>query len=93
MSRAAIWKFELVPMDNRIKMPLGSRILSVGVQGAALMMWAVVSPDLQESQRDIFVAMTGQQYTAGQVGGHFVGTLLHPTGLVFHVFDHGEVRQ
>lgn len=82
-----IWKFVLRP-DQPVTMPKKSRLLSVGVQGEDIVLWAQVESTASQVKRDIVVVPTGDNATT--VASYpFVGTVqLH--GLVFHVFDGGE---
>lgn len=83
-----IWKFDLQPFNNKVMMPTHARVLSVGFQGEGLRVWAVVVPSNVQKPRIFEVIGTGWQ-ADGKACGPFIGTVFHPGGLVFHVFDHG----
>lgn len=84
-----IWKFELRPKENAVKMPQHARPLSVGFQNGTMMMWAVVVPSNAQVTRNIYVTGTGWG-CEHELRGPFLGTVMFPNGLVFHAFDHGE---
>lgn len=83
-----IWKFDLQPFSNKVMMPTHARVLSVGFQGEDLRLWAVVVPSNVQKARLFEVIGTGWP-ADGKASGPFLGTVFHPGGLVFHVFDHG----
>lgn len=85
-----IWKFPIKFGLQKISIPEHSRLLSVAAQDDQLMLWAVVVPSNQKTQREIYVAMTGQSCD-DELRGPFLGTVLFDRGeFVLHVFDHGE---
>lgn len=84
---SAVWKFELPPKDTSIVlMPSGAKILSVGFQGEALCVWALVYPRNPKEPRAFSIRGTGH-LTDGLNVLPFIGTVFHPLGLVFHVWD------
>lgn len=66
-------------------MPLNAKILSCGMQGNTLVVWALVdSTALFLAPRPLMVVLTG----AAVVGnGRFIGTVIAPGGVVVHVFE------
>lgn len=84
-----IWKFTLGPLVSHIDMPDHARVISTAFQGADLRIWAVVMPSNRHRKREFFVVGTG--HPAEGAVGPFVGTAIHDSGLVFHVFDRGYV--
>ncbi len=89
MAVVTIWKFELWPAHNAVKMPQHARILSTAFQGEQLMVWAAIMTGNPKVDHNFFVAVTGTGHERG-IEGPFIGTAHHPLGLVFHVFDLGE---
>ena len=87
----SIWKFKLNPAEQFVHMPRGARVLSAGVQGNDICVWAVVDPEAEKCLRAIKVYPTGSfMPPADNIDSAvFVGTVFLGW-LVFHVFDSGE---
>lgn len=85
---AVIWKFEVRPHGAR--MPAGARVLSVGAQGQGIYAWALCDPDQPEVQRRLWPVSTGAAGVGWADDAMFVGTV-QMNGLVFHIFDRGEL--
>ena len=81
-----IWKYEL-RVDDRLTviMPRGARILSVGVQGKTICLWAMVTPETAEQERRI-IAIYGTGNPLPDDPGTFIGTVQVPP-VVWHVFE------
>lgn len=89
-----IWKFPLHIVDTvEIQMPRGAEILSVATQFGTPCIWATVDPAAPVVTRRLYVRGTGHALRAADGAGvRFVGTFfMHNGGLVFHLFDAGEV--
>lgn len=89
----AVWKYELPFEDNSdLLMPQGARLLSVGIQDHAPVLWAQVNVNAPKVLRR--VAMVGTGHERDDLNGcPFVDTVQFVGGtLVFHVFDLGEVH-
>lgn len=88
-----IWKFPLVIEDAVVvEMPAGSRILSVQVQRDEPCLWAVVDSTAPRVKHRILIRGTGHPLLIDMASCPFIGTFQIPSlGLVFHVFDGGEV--
>jgi hypothetical protein len=87
---STIWKFEL-PNESvgSLVMPRGAKLLSVGEQRGAMVLWAAVDPKAETVIRKVQVIGTG--WPNQEIPPIFVGTVLLAAGaLVFHVFDLGE---
>lgn len=74
-----------------VQMPVGSTILSVGVQTVDSknrpVIWALVDPDeKQVTMRNLYVVMTGEQFEHAD-SDVFIGSSTTPQGIVFHVFE------
>lgn len=83
-----IWKFEL-PCDNNpivVEMPKGAEVLSAGVQDDEIVIWALVSPGRELTQRKFAVFGTGHEVTEDVSAGGLVNTVFMGS-LVFHVFE------
>lgn len=84
-----VHKFTIHP-DLPCLMPKGAMILSAAFQGHDLQVWAIVDPAAHKCERDIQVVATGQSLPEGKAV--FIDTVhLLSEGLVFHIFDCGEV--
>jgi hypothetical protein len=86
-----IWKFMLHPTQP-VMMPKTAGVLSAGAQGEEIVVWANVDSSAPLVPHRFEVVGTG--HDASRVvppGLPFVGTVQMANGLVFHVFDGGEV--
>lgn len=87
-----VFRFPLQITDRQaVHMPLGARILSVNrsrVQpNLEIDMWALCDddPNLQSAPTDVFIHGTGHPVDE-YYSSHFIGTVVTPSGLVWHVF-------
>lgn len=84
-----IWKYPLAVDASVLEMPMGAKVLSVGVQGAEdAVLWALVDPEAPKMKRRVRVYGTGHlvENETGELF-EFAGTFqLAALGLVFHVF-------
>jgi hypothetical protein len=80
-----IWKYQLKPAAEQvIQMPARSEILSVGLQGTQICLWAMVAPEADLVDRVIEVIGTGNPIVNRD--RQLIG-LVMPTPYVFHVFE------
>lgn len=85
----SIWKYHLVVSDLQlIEMPLGAKILHVGLQSDQITVWVEVPLGKELVNRAFGIYGTG--FVLGLDGCEHVGTVQMPNGLVWHVFDRGE---
>ena len=82
MSERRVWKFEL--LSASVRMPAYAEVLTVGVQGESVFLWALVDPSAPYFDRRFVVHGTGHPIT--EPLGRFVGTAF-VEGLVFHVWE------
>ncbi len=92
MSDSTIWKYELVPGDQRITMPAGAVILSAALDPMGTpCIWAMVRSDLPlTSVHDIRIYGTGHRVPGRSEGGsiRLIGTIvMKEDGLVWHVME------
>lgn len=87
-----VWKFEVPLNDFIVRMPRDARILSAGVQGQTIMVWAIVDPSNEQVSRRIPVYGTGHEISEGDKDLPLISTVFMGS-LVFHVFDGGEMNQ
>lgn len=81
-----IWKYELEPGKNLLKMPAGAKPLTVQTQGGTPTMWALVKEDAPPEHRIISIYGTGHKMPDHP--GVYLGTFQMSDGaLVWHVFD------
>lgn len=80
-----IWKFpiELTFEMQLIELPKPARILSAGVQGNDIVIWAVVDPEAEPQNRLVQVVPTGGRVPADAT---FLNTVFMGA-FVFHVFE------
>lgn len=102
-----VWKFPLIDRSGQAKsrdleamiveveMPRFARILSVQFQDRVPTLWALVDTLRPKCVRRFIVLATGSEVCESLVvEATFLGTIQRPgNGLVFHVFDDGELRQ
>jgi hypothetical protein len=86
MSKRTVWKFTAPVTDKfAISMPSGAKLLSAGVQGNNLCIWALVDPEGGLETRNFRLAGTGHPITEHV---HFLETIqMHDGALVFHLFE------
>ena len=88
-----IYKYPLALTDTQsIVLPEGAEVLHVGMQDDGLMLWALVDADRTGVHRTFQVAGTG--HSVSLPGGRlvYIGTVLAPLGLVWHVFERVSVE-
>ena len=82
-----IYKYEIPVGGGAIQMPNSAKILSVGVQGESLMLWAEVDPERSEYARLFEVFGTGHKILSDMVTSReFIGTAFM-SDLVWHVYE------
>jgi hypothetical protein len=79
----SIYKYQLTPGYETV-LTLRGRVLSAGVQGDDIMVWAVHDDDAPERRVRVHVMGTGHPFVDAPESS-FVGTVFLG-GLVFHVF-------
>ena len=76
-----------MPVGGAIYMPNGAKILSVGVQGLSLMLWAEVDPKRTEYPRHFEVFGTGHELHSDiGTSREFIGTAFMED-LVWHIYE------
>jgi hypothetical protein len=90
----AIYKYPLKVADlNEIEMPAGAVPVCVQMQYDRPCLWAMVDPAAPTMARRRF-RIVGTGHLFDEVDAKYVNTFqMHDGGLVFHVFDLGEVQQ
>ncbi len=87
-----VWKFGLEFDDSqRVNMPAGAELLSVGSQGDSLFVWAVVDSQAHLEPRTFLIRGTGHPLPNTPL--RFLGrATTHDEQLVWHIFeDIGDV--
>ena len=85
-----IYKFKVNPSGEPILMQEGAEILSAGVQGDAIYVWARLEPTNGLDNRLFPVYGTGHRISPEHEDLPLINTVFMPAqGLVFHVFDGG----
>lgn len=91
-----IYKYKLeIEGDTFVRMPVGSKILSVGFQNNDPYVWALINLRAHECARRIRVVPTGEEVDLTTWSAPLVGmiqrkSMVEPTYWVAHVFDMGE---
>ena len=84
--KTEIWKYPLGAICTDLKMPNGSKILTVQIQNDNATLWAIVpTVGTVEQSRRFRLHPTG----AGthEIKGDYIGTVQQANGLVWHVFE------
>ena len=83
-----VFKYD-IPIDDRpsVSLPKGAQILSIGLHGLNIKLWALVDPaETVIEVHQLRVAGTGHAIVDGNLV--FLGTVIfHDGALVFHVFE------
>lgn len=84
-----IWKFTLPVTDHPVvSMPKGAKVLSAGMQGGDLQIWALVDPEASKELRKFRVAGTGLPLEDEIASQRFIGTVQMMGGaLIWHIFE------
>ena len=91
-----IYKYQL-PIINPtlVWMPGDAKILHVDEQNGLLFVWAIVNTSNHFKNRKFFVRGTGQKIEDDMRGiqnsARYINTVQMSNGLVWHVFDGGEL--
>lgn len=86
-----IWKFWLEIPNQPVEMPQGAIVLDAAIVDGKMYVWALVDTGVKKVQRDIRVYNTGRDVPSYMTGRKFIRTLIATSGIVWHVFDGGEV--
>ena len=80
--------------ESSMEMPKGAEILSVGVQGNDIVVWARVDDEAEHVHRVVRVLGTGWHHLQTPEVSKYIGTVQfveEGQPLVFHLFDMGEM--
>jgi hypothetical protein len=85
-TRSVVYKYTLGPGEQVFRLPVGAQPVHVREQHGAVVVWAVVDPDVEGVEQHRFlVTATGESFERGQA--QYLGTAHLLSGqLVFHVF-------
>ena len=72
--------------STEIEMPYGAIILDIHMQNDGWFLWAIVDTNSASESRRFVSVMTGHEFSYNY-GMLHIKTLIHPNGLVFHVFE------
>lgn len=83
-----VWKFPLQATDHpSAVMPKGARILTAAFQSGVPTVWARISlGEAEREERRFRMAGTGHDLDL-PAEAQFIGTMFHPLGLVFHLWE------
>lgn len=85
-----IWKYEIEVADTQyIEMPRHAEILDVQSQNYVCVMWVLVNPGIEKTKRRINIFGTGNPVHDNH--GKYIATFQDTLGLVWHIFDGGEL--
>lgn len=81
-----IYKYPLMPVTPAlVGMPKGARIIHVGSQGDAPVLWALVDPEQPKEMREFWIYGTGHRIDHTE--HKYLGTCQTKGGFVWHVFE------
>lgn len=87
-----IWKYAIDRVDVRwLEMPIGARIIHVGMQNEQITLWAIVDPKADCEKRAIRVVGTGNPFPDASECTH-LGTVFDGP-FVWHVFVNGPLNE
>lgn len=89
----SIWKY-VISLDDEVdlEMPKGAKLLHVAEQRGDVCLWAMVDTSAPNVTRCISVRGTGHPCDESILRAPHIGTVsLHVGGLIFHLFDRGEL--
>lgn len=89
-----IWKYPLeVTHHQRIKVPVGAKLLAVQVQNDQPCAWVIHDPDRDEGLEDMVIEMqgTGNSFVDSKLLEYFTTIQLYNGALVLHVFKEREI--
>lgn len=80
MTMMTIWKYTLPAFQwsAYVDMPVGARILSVGLQDRKVVVWALVDKQARVAERRLWLVPTGSPGLEDFQGRAFVGTVQIP---------------
>ena len=85
MDTQKLHKYTLKPLaKQRIALPVGAEVLSVGAQGLSIVMWVRENPDNNIEYRNFCMVPTGGTV---QAEDKFIGTVQLENGYVIHVIE------
>jgi hypothetical protein len=84
-----IYKYKIEDQETAM-MPRDAKLLHVGFQHSHVTVWALVDPEAPLVERQMAVFGTGWEISEKDAE-RYVGTVQVPYGLVWHVFDLGEI--
>jgi hypothetical protein len=94
-----VWKFGLTPgairslyarqapFPQMIEMPADAEVLTAGLQGPNIVIWARCSPDAPRRPRRFWLYATGDAME--QLPMRYVATIEYVPGFILHVFTEG----
>jgi len=85
-----IFKYKIERSNYELQLPIDAEILSAGVQGGDVVVWALVEEHAETEKRTLRVVETGGEapyggMPYGQIDIEFINTVFMG-GLVFHIF-------
>lgn len=82
-----IWKFSLDCVHKQsVRMPVDAQILTIQMQGHAMTLWALCTPDLPTGERELRMYGTGMDIPEPRMG-RYIATVQDTAGLVWHFFE------
>lgn len=86
-----IWKFALRGWLWKIEMPKGARVISAGVQGDEIVVWAECLPGAEREERVFAAVNTGDPLPLEAGSRAFIGTVQvaprQGPAIVWHIYE------
>jgi hypothetical protein len=88
-----IYKYELKPQLNKFLLHKGAEILTVQAQAEIPCIWVKQDTSNEEEKRYFSFFGTGHEIPHSIFHSTYIGTFqMYDGGLVFHLFEHGELN-
>ena len=82
-----IYKYTLTSHSCSIPLPVGSKVISAGIQGNSIVIWALVDPNRDNTPYYFRSFNTGEDLSSVNMDDYgFIGTVTSINGIVWHVF-------
>lgn len=83
-----VYRYEINQAINDINLPIGAKVLSVGVANNIISLWALVDTESGIEKRRFLVFGTGSDMSQTETYNlTFVGTIRKNNAYAFHIFE------
>ena len=83
-----VYRYEINQAINDVNLPIGAKVLSVGVANNIISLWALVDTESGTEKRKFLVFGTGSDMSKTETYNlTFVGTIRKSNTYAFHIFE------